>query len=277
MDTQFDSSIEAAVDAIRSANALWIGAGAGMGVDSGLPDFRGDEGFWNAYPPFRKLGLNFYDLANPSWFQDHPARAWGFYGHRLNLYRATKPHEGFELLAIIAERFCNNYFVFTSNVDGHFDLTGFDAERIVECHGSINYFQCASNCSNNIWKAPLQEIRIDEESMLAAEPLPRCPDCRGIARPNILMFGDDGWFSRRTDRQYQLYSNWLRENRERKVVGIELGAGTAVPTVRHEAEARVHQLVRINPREAQGSAATISIELGALESLRRMSDILNQE
>lgn len=45
--------LAAAADAIRSADALLIGAGAGMGVDSGLPDFRGAEGFWKAYPPFR--------------------------------------------------------------------------------------------------------------------------------------------------------------------------------------------------------------------------------
>ena len=46
-------AIEAAVQAISSADAMLIGAGAGMGVDSGLPDFRGNEGFWKAYPPFK--------------------------------------------------------------------------------------------------------------------------------------------------------------------------------------------------------------------------------
>ena len=83
---------------IRDAEALIIAAGAGMGVDSGLPDFRGNEGFWNAYPPFRHLGLKFTDLANPAWFHDDPPLAWGFYGHRLNLYRRTQPHAGFALL-----------------------------------------------------------------------------------------------------------------------------------------------------------------------------------
>src|SRR5438445_8809587 len=90
--------LDRAAGAIARADALLIGAGAGMGVDSGLPDFRGTEGFWNAYPPFRKLGLSFVDLANPRWFRSDPELAWGFYGHRLNLYRATQPHAGFELL-----------------------------------------------------------------------------------------------------------------------------------------------------------------------------------
>ena len=56
--------LQRAALAVAGADALILGAGAGMGVDSGLPDFRGDQGFWRAYPPFRKLGLGFTALAN---------------------------------------------------------------------------------------------------------------------------------------------------------------------------------------------------------------------
>ncbi len=93
-----DSSLSLAARAVDEAEALVITAGAGMGVDSGLPDFRGPEGFWQAYPAFRDLGLRFEQLANPEWFFEDPALAWGFYGHRLNLYRRTVPHEGFATL-----------------------------------------------------------------------------------------------------------------------------------------------------------------------------------
>src|ERR1041384_5621306 len=93
-----DARLRVAAAAIRSADAILIGAGAGMGVDSGLPDFRGPEGFWRAYPPYQKRRLGCEDLAKPRWFDDDPALAWGFYGHRLNLYRKTKPHAGFAVL-----------------------------------------------------------------------------------------------------------------------------------------------------------------------------------
>ncbi len=93
-----DRAIREAAGIIGAADALLVCAGAGMGVDSGLPDFRGSRGFWNAYPPYKKLGLDFYDLANPEWFTADPELAWGFYGHRLNLYRRTVPHQGFDLL-----------------------------------------------------------------------------------------------------------------------------------------------------------------------------------
>src|SRR5437764_3086705 len=93
-----DDRVQQAVAAINRADAILIAAGAGMGVDSGLPDFRGNQGFWNAYPPYEKLGLNFVALANPRWFTSDPSLAWGFYGHRLNLYRSTGPHAGFQIL-----------------------------------------------------------------------------------------------------------------------------------------------------------------------------------
>src|SRR5271163_3550354 len=106
-----DHALDGAVREISRASALLIGAGAGMGVDSGLPDFRGKEGFWKAYPPYERLGLDFVGLANPRWFTDDPALAWGFYGHRKSLYRQTTPHEGFSILRHWAQRMKRRSFV----------------------------------------------------------------------------------------------------------------------------------------------------------------------
>ncbi len=72
--TDMENSYLQAAEAIRAADALLIGAGAGMGVDSGLPDFRGPEGFWRAYPAFR--GRRFEEISNPVWFQRDPEQAW---------------------------------------------------------------------------------------------------------------------------------------------------------------------------------------------------------
>ena len=84
-----------AAELMTEAEALLIGAGAGMGIDSGLPGFRGHQGFWAAYPPYH--GRSFADLACPQTFTADPELAWGFYGHRLNLYRQTQPHAGFAI------------------------------------------------------------------------------------------------------------------------------------------------------------------------------------
>src|SRR5438270_529717 len=144
MTTDLAARLRAAADAIRAADALLIGAGAGMGVDSGLPDFRGPEGFWQAYPPFR--GQHFEDISNPVWFRTDPALAWGFFGHRLRLYRAAVPHAGFHILRRWGERLPGGYFVFTTNVDGQFQKAGFPDDRLVERHGSIHHLQCLRRC-----------------------------------------------------------------------------------------------------------------------------------
>ncbi len=257
---------------ISEADALLITAGAGMGVDSGLPDFRGPEGFWKAYPPLAKFRIRFEEMANPKWFDTNPKMAWAFYGHRLNLYRNTKPHKGYEILLKIANTKPFKYFIFTSNVDGHFQKAGFDENRIVEIHGSIHYMQCSEPCSEKIWKADNIKIYINMEKF-EAETLPKCPHCGAIARPNILMFGDWKWIHYRTQEQENRLYTWLNklENQNAKIAIIEIGAGTAVPTVRHFSENIFRtfnaDLIRINPRESFAPYGAISISENALTAL----------
>jgi NAD-dependent SIR2 family protein deacetylase len=278
-ETSLHHSAHAAARAIRAADALFIGAGAGMGVDSGLPDFRGNEGFWKAYPPLQKMGLSFVDIANPGWFESDPHLAWGFYGHRMNLYRATTPHAGFGLL----QRFCQgkSHFVFTSNVDGHFQKSGFNSLSVEECHGSLNHFQCADRkCSRYtrlIWSAENEEVVVDETTFLAQDPLPTCPTCGSLARPNVLMFGDRIWLEERTAEQAGRCYQWQKKVTG-KFVAIELGAGTAIPSVRRECERQVEDfggtLIRINVREAQGPEGAISLATGALAGLSMIEGLL---
>src|SRR5512137_369297 len=91
-------NLKRAALSLREADALVVAAGAGMGVDSGLPDFRGNEGFWKAYPALGHAQIDFMSIASPAAFHENPKLAWGFYGHRLALYRRTVPHQGFALL-----------------------------------------------------------------------------------------------------------------------------------------------------------------------------------
>ena len=137
-----EPGLRAAAELIADADALIIAAGAGMGVDSGLPDFRGNEGFWRAYPALAKANLSFAEVASPQTFEQNPSLAWGFYGHRSELYRNTVPHAGFELLRKWGDRMLFGVRVFSSNVDGQFQKAGFTEEQIHECHGSIHHLRC---------------------------------------------------------------------------------------------------------------------------------------
>lgn len=271
MDTQ--ETLQRAAQLLRVADALIITAGAGMGVDSGLPDFRGDEGFWNAYPAYRHLGLTFSDMANPRWFEANPALAWGFYGHRLNLYRTTQPHAGFDVLKRLARGMKHGAFVFTSNVDGAFQKAGFDPDRIVECHGSIHHVQCTKGCGIGILPAERVKIDVDSKTFEAQSPLPACPRCGELLRPNILMFGDPGWNFSRADEQDERMSEWVRTLVDRHVatVVIELGAGKHIPSVRGKSSLLSNKLnaplIRINTRDSDGFTNTLSLPMKAKEAL----------
>ncbi len=272
--------IREAAALLGEADAILIGAGAGMGVDSGLPDFRGNEGFWNAYPPYKKLGLNFYEMANPEGFLSDPQFAWGFYGHRLNLYRKTIPHSGFSILKKWKDMKKDDFFIFTSNVDGQFQRAGFSEDEIEECHGSINYLQCASSCSG-IWDASSTEINVDVDTMRAKGDIPICEKCGLVARPNILMFGDWNWLSDRTHIQHRNLLVWREGLSGRKLVIVECGAGTAVPTVRYMSEKFLDMfdsvLVRINKRESQVPHGSIGIAGGAAEVLNSIDLIISDQ
>jgi NAD-dependent SIR2 family protein deacetylase len=270
-----DTACLAAAKLISQADGLLITAGAGMGIDSGMPDFRGENGFWTAFPALRGRGMHFHEIANPEAFRTNPSIAWGFYGHRLRMYRHTVPHAGFDLLREMAAGVPNGAFVFTSNVDGHFQKAGFSAERVTECHGSINHLQCLGNCGQPVWPADDFVPEVDTDACALTSPFPVCPSCGSMARPNIMMFSDYDFDSLQSDAQRSRLETWLA--RLERAVVIELGAGTAISTVRRYGEWTNRPLIRINPTEsAVGLKRDIAIPLGALDGITRIRQAMQQ-
>jgi len=292
------NKIKIAANKIKNSKNLIITAGAGMGHDSGLPDYRGPEGLWKAYHPLKKLRMNFQDAANPEFFIDNPNLAWGFYGHRYNLYKKVTPHLGFNILLDWVKT-KNNYFVITSNVDDHFYKSGFDKENILEIHGCINYFQC--NICNYIKKYYKDQIKVYNDTLkVKNEDLPKCDKCQSLLRPNILMFNDWDFNSERVNWQNDNYSKFksslvgFKEDKsykmnkkidENEVVIIELGAGLAIPSIRIISENYIKNtnyfLIRINTNDSQCNIGEeninyISLEYKSIEALQIIKNELNK-
>jgi len=262
--------IQYAAQAIREADGLLITAGAGMGVDSGLPDFRGSEGFWNAYPALGKLNIEFQRIARPQTFLEDPSLAWGFYGHRLNLYRKTIPHDGFRILHELGAKLPRNAFVATSNVDGQFQKAGFSEQCIFEVHGSIHRLQCINHFSHTCSSESFIPI-VDEENCRLISELPHCMVCGDILRPNILMFADGNWNDRMSVSQRMRLNTWLAG--VSKLVTIEIGAGKNIPTIRNLSERQEGKVIRINPTDYWlHPDKGISLQMGGLEALRLIVD-----
>jgi NAD-dependent SIR2 family protein deacetylase len=166
-------------------------------------------------------------------------------------------------------------------VDGQFQKAGYEEDRVEECHGSIHHFQCTRPCAGAIWDAHDVTVQVDEETFRAQEPLPRCTNCGGLARPNVLMFGDWSWISTRTEVQTSQRSTWLKQisGARLRLAVVEIGAGEAVATIRRQSEfiARAYgaTLIRINPRNyTVPRERDVSVPLGAAEGIKGMVDLL---
>ena len=258
---------------IEQADGLLITAGAGLGVGAGLPDFRGKDGFWRAYPALGRARLHFQDVACPDAFRERPRLAWGFYGHRLKMYRETEPGPTLRILMEVARRIPDGTYAFTSNVDGAFLKAGFEPAQVVECHGTIHRMQCLEGCLGDVWSADHWLPEVDEDTCALMNDVPTCPHCGGAARPNILMFGDSAWIDHSTRVQHARLQGW--RNKVERLLVIEIGAGTAIPTVRIFGESQDAPIVRINADDAKTQVGRgVSLQMTGLEAMRGIASAL---
>jgi len=243
---------------INNSDVIIITAGAGIGVDSGLPDFRSNDGFW-------KTDLKYEQIANPKMLHLRENDFWDFYNYRLDLYRKTIPHDGFYLLLDLCKS-KDDYFVYTSNVDEQFQKAGF--ENVYEIHGSIHRLQCSNlECDNyeygNSWfnNEPITQKHV-------------CPKCGETARPNILLFSDWEWDSKNSDIQEKEYQSFLERNENKKICIIEIGAGTKIPSVRYHSEHIFEsydaEFIRINLNETDIPENAYIIQDTALTALTKI-------
>eukprot|EP01147_Barroeca_monosierra_P001922 gene1922-5011_t len=257
---------ERAAQLLERCTALLIAAGAGMSLDSGLPDYRNPESWEKSFPLLAANNLSYECMARECCFHDKPCTVWSWYKHRFDEYQATQPHEGYHILHNWAREKVHGFKVFTSNVDGFFARSGFPRANIVECHGSLNRLQCISG-KHGIWKSVSTFRNLSIETMCRKTGLcftkqckiPKCRSygCELQARPNILLFGDKFWESANTTIQKQIYQEWLSTLPINSVLGIiEVGVGQIVPTVHLEVDRIFHErlsrglethVIRINP------------------------------
>ncbi|MCY9861309.1 hypothetical protein OTK49_02110 [Vibrio coralliirubri] len=263
-----ENNLALAKKIIKNADALIVYAGAGMSASGGAPTFRGDEGFWKAFPPYARLGLNFQQMACPQTFDSDLELALGFYGYRMNLYNKLVPHAGYQAIkSLFDSKKLGGLFV-TSNVDGHALRAGIDI--VHEEHGSICHWQCTNlTCSqiNGLIKPPM--IEVDEASMKASLNGGHYCGCGKPLRPNILMFWDAYFNESREIQQSKVADKFIYSLLDRKVIPniavIEIGAGEAIATMRAKASETASnfftKVIRINMEPEPDSKQTGVIHL----------------
>lgn len=294
--SEVESALKRAAEAISKCDALIFTAGAGMGVDSGLPDFRGSTGLFKD----RSVAMSYEEMSDDKWFSEDPLFAWGINYTQLSMYRSCVPHSGYDVLLKWARNLGKPYHVWTSNIDGMFEKVGFPPELIYACHGDLHHLQCTKDrrtCkglepdgSDEVWSADVIPKNLDEEvdegalRFRSAESLERscflCSRCGRLARPNVWFCHDKNYnVSRASIERGNGFNKWLAELQDRQaaVVVIECGGGLAIPSVRVQGEDAVEGsgkgslLVRLNPVHCKVPAERgVGIPLGSMEGLLRL-------
>ena len=196
--------------------------GAGISAESGIPTFRGPEGYWT-------VGAREYhpmELATWEAFQAMPWQVWAWYLYRRGVCRRAEPNAAHHALARLATALGDRLTLVTQNVDGLHRRAGSPATRTYEIHGNIDRMRCAAECSIATWDVPDDIPAIERGTELATELRARltCPRCGGPARPHVL------WFDEAYDEErYALERTWAAARSARLLVIVGTSAQTNLP------------------------------------------------
>jgi NAD-dependent deacetylase len=159
-----------------SARVLVL-TGAGVSAESGIPTFRGKDGYWRNLDPTK--------LATPEAFAKDPGLVWEWYRERRQRIRNAQPNPAHKAIAKLAQH-AQEFLLVTQNVDDLHARAGASEERMVQIHGDIFVTRC-SRCDFR-----LHDYEHDHEHEHESEDIdvPRCPRCEGLMRPGVVWFGE---------------------------------------------------------------------------------------
>ena len=143
--------------------------GAGVSAESGIPTFRGKDGYWRNLDPIK--------LATPEAFARDPNLVWDWYRERRQRVRQAQPNSAHQAIVKLAVQ-AGEFLLVTQNVDDFYLRAGLPADKMVQIHGDIFMTRC-SRCEFR---------RYEHEHDVGS--LPKCPECGALMRPGVVWFGE---------------------------------------------------------------------------------------
>jgi NAD-dependent deacetylase len=254
----FDStSLASLLGPIRESKGLLVFlTGAGISAESGIPTFRGPEGYWT-------VGSSVYhpqELATSAAFQRMPDEVWRWYLHRRRVCRQAEPNPAHLALSDLEGGLDERFLLITQNVDGLHLRAGNTQQRCYEIHGNIDYMRCSRDCSSALY--PI-------ETDVVADLL--CPLCGTRARPHVL------WFDECYDETLFRFESSLRAASQCElIVTIGTSASTNLPVqavALAQRSGAVHIDINVTANDF-GATAHLALQGKAGELMPRCRDLL---
>jgi NAD-dependent deacetylase len=177
-------------DRVRTAGAgqVVVLTGAGISAESGIPTFRGEEGYWT-------VGAREYhpqELATAQAFTAMPWEVWAWYLYRRGVCRRAAPNPAHLAVVELASALADRMTLVTQNVDGLHRRAGSPPARTYEIHGNIDLMRCAADCVPDAWPLPdaVPELARGAAIDAGTRAALVCPRCHGRARPHVLWFDE---------------------------------------------------------------------------------------
>ena len=223
-------NIEKLKEKIRTADAVVIGAGAGLSTAAGFT-YSGER-FEKYFSDFQKK-YGFEDMYSGGFYPyKTPEEHWAYWSRYIFVNRYMDPPTDLynKLYELVKDK---DYFVITTNVDHCFQKAGFDKKRLFYTQGDYGLFQCSEPCCRETFdnEAIVQEMFNRQKDMkIPTELLPVCPHCGKPLTMNLRsddkFVEDEGWH-----RAAQRYQNFLRTRANEKILFLELGVGYNTPVI----------------------------------------------
>ena len=254
----YEDQSSKAAENIRNADCVIIGAGAGASTAAGIQ--YGGKRFTDNFAEFiKKYGGHYMTDMYAAGFYPYPSEEakWGYWSKHALMNRFDPPALPLytELYDIVKNK---EYFVLTTNVDHQFYKAGFDEKRIFATQGDYGKIQCQKACHPKTYDAKDLFRKMDKarrDCLIPSELVPKCPVCGGNMAMNLRCdnyFVEDEAWHEAADR----YAGFLEQNKDKKVVLLELGVGFNTPIIiRFPFEKMVREnssysLIRMNMDEA---------------------------
>lgn len=227
---EYSEKLDKLKSLIENADAIVIGAGAGLSTAAGFT-YSGKR-FHENFHDF-EAKYNFHNMYTGGFYPyETPEEFWAYWSRYIFVNRYVNPLKPTytQLYNLVKDK---NYFVITTNVDHCFQKAGFDKKRLFYTQGDYGLFQCSVPCHNVTYdnEEAIKKMFAEQKNMrIPSELIPKCPVCGKPMTMNLRaddkFVEDDGW-----RKACERYERFIKENKRKKVLYLELGVGFNTPVI----------------------------------------------